>query len=581
MISREADSLLGETLSRPFTSLLIDDDPSDRALFVERLAALDSPACSVVAVDTLAGAEAVLRAHEIEVCLLDYDLDGKTGAELLLSLREAGLVAPVLILSAVDHQEADLACLAAGADGFLSKRHANVRTLERTLRYLRAQAIGRRRLSLASRADPVTSTLHRLAFLEDLSKLLVRPVAGTIGRPTSVAYFGIRGFKGINARHGRTVGDQVLRECARRLQERLGPLATLGRMVGDEFAAFVSGARRGSLNSRVQDAVQRCAEPIELDGGLIKVEMVAGVSSYPYDAVTANLLLERAELAMRSAKETSAPGTVRLFELSQLEKMRYRDALERDLRLAIERDRLTIVFEPVIRTRDRKTVGAEVLSRWEHRTHGWVSPGEFIPVAEESGLILSLTDSVVAKTALCLRDWLRSGLIDASFRAYINVPSAYLELPDAESRLLEPWLAQGLAPQMLGLELTERALIDMDGDSGRLLERLRTAGVSLVIDDFGTGFSSLSYLCQLPVDQIKIDRSLLVASQTNPRGVLVIRSILALGVSLGLKVLAEGVETPAMEELVLQEGAEYVQGYLYGRPKTADAFAAELTQTSN
>ena len=565
-----------ESHAHELTALLLEDDPTDAELFGHLLSEYVAPRYAVVTAGTLKAAETLLQARSVDVCLLDYNMEPISGLQMLPLLRAAGMRGPVIFLTGVEHEAADLACLAAGADGFLPKRLADGPMLERTLRYARAQYQGRQQMALVGTIDPITQMLHRGSFLDQLAGALLRPERGVALGQLCVAYFGIRRFKQINVRHGREFGDQVLRQFGQRLQQELGAGAVLGRMVGDEFAIFAADARRTTFSAQVRQGVEACAKPFAIAGQIVQIDIVAGITTYPYDAVTAALLLERAELAMHAAKESANPRALCVFDISQLTALKYHGILERELRLAIQRNKLSIVMEPVFRTADLRIVGAEVLSRWEHQTDAWISPGEFIPLAERSDLILAITDSVLEKTAACLQEWLQAGLIDNHFRAYVNVPASFLMLPNAEQRLLGPLRRRDLPAQMLGLELTERSLFDIDDTHRQLLERLRDAGVSLVIDDFGTGFSSLSYLCDLPVDQIKIDRSFLVASQTNPRGVLIIRSIVALGASLGLRVLAEGVETEAMLDMVTAEGAELMQGYLHGRPQRPDAFALKL-----
>ncbi len=557
--------------------LLIDDDAHDLELFSERLNALTQPSYEVIAARNLSDAEQAIATRSIDLCLLDMDMEPVTGLEVLTQLKAAGLAAPVVMLTGSDDEDSDQACLDAGAEAFLHKRQADVRTLDRTLRYARALALKRAQLTLSSSIDPVTQALHRGGFALRLSQALQTPTAGGRGAKTCVAYFGIRGFKKINRRFGREVGDQVLRIAAGRLLESLGPTAVMGRMVGDEIAAYDSDTQRQQFAKRVQTALEHCAQPFVCLGRTVLVDMVAGISAYPYDAAKAAQLIERAEMAMQVAKDSKQPAAVRQFEIAHLTRLHYRAQLERELGAAIERQRLSIVFEPVFRTRTLEIVGAEVLSRWQHGNGQWISPGEFIPLAEQSDLILALTDSVIDKTAACLQQWRQAGLIDHHFRAYINVPAGYLQLPDAEARLLGPLRERDLPGQMLGLELTERSLLEMDDSVRSLLERLRAEGVTLVIDDFGVGFSSLSYLSELPVDQIKIDRSFLVAAQSNPRSLHIIRAIIALGASMNLGVLAEGIETQPMLDQVLQEGAEFMQGYLHGRSQTPTEFAHTLS----
>lgn len=568
------DEQFGQVLS----VLLIDDDPIDLEIFRQRLTDSVGLRYQVFAAVNLQQAQGLLKDQTIDLCLLDFSLDSVRGVDVLPSLRAAGLAGPVMMLTGQDDEATELACLAAGVDGFIPKRLAEGRSLDRALRFAWSQFQDRQRLTRVGSLDPIAEVFHRHVFLDRLSRALQCKASTDKPGQVCVAYFGICGFKQVNARHGREVGDQVLRICAQRLNRRFGPGTVLGRVVGDEFAICLPNARRSSFSTLAKKALEDIAVPIVIAGRRVEVEMSAGIATYPYDAVTAELLLERAELAMRAARESGEPNRLQLFELGQLSRLQYPEHLERELRSGIERDRLSIVFEPIVRIADRRLVGVEVLSRWQYRSDEWISPGDFIPLAERSDLILSLTDSVLEKTATCLEAWLRAGLIDNRFRASVNIPAKMLGVRDAEHRLLGPFRRHNLPATMLGLELTERGLFEMEADTRELLERLRAAGTSLIIDDFGTGFSSLSYLCDLPVDQIKIDRSFLVAAQSNPRGLLIVRSIAALGASLGIKVLAEGVETEDMLELVAREGAELMQGYLNGRAESPLDFRRRLQQ---
>ncbi|HEX8003757.1 MAG TPA: EAL domain-containing protein [Mycobacteriales bacterium] len=369
-------------------------------------------------------------------------------------------------------------------------------------------------------------------------------------------------FKDVNDTLGHHNGDVLLVELARRLARYCGDRAIVGRLGGDEFAVVLSEGSDADTAARVaRDLSVVIAHPVVLEG--VRIEMAAsiGIAVYPEHGADSAALLQRADVAMYTAKATHAG--VAVYQPSEDHVSARRLVLAGELRRAIDNDGLVVAYQPKASLEDGRIVGLEALLRWQHPDLGFVTPDEFIPLAERTGLIVPLTTYVLDRALRQCAQWLVDGF-DCGVAVNISVRNLLdSDLPDEIGALL---VRHGVEPRRLTLEITESSVMADPARAIDVLERLHRIGIRLSVDDFGTGYSSLTYLKRLPVDEVKIDKSFVLTMATDAGDAAIVRSIIDLGGSLGLTVVAEGVEDTAAWERLAELGCDLIQGYALCRP---------------
>ncbi len=371
-------------------------------------------------------------------------------------------------------------------------------------------------------------------------------------------------FKPVNDLLGHAAGDALLIAVSLRLAALLRQSDTLARVGGDEFVIVMpDAADLASCRSLAKRIVQGMVEPFRLGDQQVVIGVSIGIALYPQDGETADELLRCADIAMYRSKEEGR-GTYRLFESKMDAELQYRRALECDLRSAIEDKDFEMYYQPLVSCETGKIEGYEALLRWPHPTRGFVSPAEFIPVAEESGLILPLGQWALNTACTAAVGW------DGPMRVAVNLSPAQFKQTDLVERIMSTLEQTGLPPTRLEVEVTEGVLIDEPERAVAILSRLRAAGVRVSLDDFGTGYSSLSYLRQFPLDKIKIDRSFISDLGVDDKSASIVRAVVALAHSLGLSVTAEGVESRGQLDLLQEQLCNQVQGFLLGKPAPLD-----------
>ncbi len=384
--------------------------------------------------------------------------------------------------------------------------------------------------------------------------------------PVAVMIIDLDDFKSINDTLGHEYGDRVLQQIAPRLARALGPNALLARLGGDEFAALIDPIDdHADALRHAHQALAALATPCQIDTLALHTAASIGVACYPDHGTDTDTLIRHADIALYDAKQQRA--TAALYTPQHNQHTVDRLTLAAELRHAIPHNQLIVHYQPKIPLSNRHTPAVEALVRWQHPELGRLSPDDFIPLAEQTGLIKPLTEQVL-ESALCqCQAWRHQGL-DARFS--VNISTRTLvdqDLPTTIQTLLERY---HIPPTHLQLEITESRTISDVQRAQSVLHQLHAIGVTIAIDDFGTGYSSLSQLQQLPVDEIKIDRSFVTRMQANHDDAILVRSIIDLARNLGLHVTAEGVETAATHQTLTQLGCDYAQGYFYARPLPAD-----------
>jgi diguanylate cyclase (GGDEF)-like protein len=422
--------------------------------------------------------------------------------------------------------------------------------------------------------DFLTGLPNRQQLQTQLDKILVD--AGKLQRRVAVLCVGLDDFKGINEQFSYQTGDQLLLALADRLRAHSGRLGALARLGGDQFALVQADIEQPYEAAELAQSILDDLEaPFALDHQQIRLRATIGITLFPEDGDSTEKLLQKAEQTMTLAK-TRSRNRYQFYIASVDTEMRRRRELEKDLRDALTRDQFYLVYQPQISYRDHRVVGVEALIRWQHPEHGMVPPDLFIPLAEQNGTIIAIGEWVLDQACKQLRDWHDQGFSD--LRMAVNLSTVQLhhaELPRVVNNLLQMYR---LPPRSLELEVTETGLMEDISTAAQHLLSLRRSGALIAIDDFGTGYSSLSYLKSLPLDKIKIDKSFVQDLLDDDDDATIVRAIIQLGKSLGMQVIAEGVETLEQEAYIISEGCHEGQGYFYSKPLPARELSAYLRQ---
>ncbi|WP_426235240.1 bifunctional diguanylate cyclase/phosphodiesterase [Pararhizobium sp. DWP1-1-3] len=419
--------------------------------------------------------------------------------------------------------------------------------------------------------DPLTGLPNRVALGEHLQEMISRQKNDAPG--IAVLSFDLDRFKDVNDVHGHAAGDAVLRGVAERMSKVLGEGEFIARMGGDEFVALsrnLAGDHAASaFASRLIEAI---IKPVEWQGKNLLVGTSVGISRYPADAPKPEELLAQADLAMYRAK-TVGSNAVRHYEPAMDDAARDRSALAMDMRQGIERNEFELYYQYQNNSLTRDVIGFEVLLRWHHPVRGMVPPAEFIPIADRNGFIHELGDWVLltaCQQAACWKNPLRIA---------VNVAPGQLANANLATRVHEILLETGLEPSRLELEITESGIIADHQNALRIIRQLKQLGVKIAMDDYGTGYSSLTTLQNFPFDKIKIDRAFIDGVTTNRQSAAIVRSTIILADSLGIPVLAEGVEREEHMDFLLKEGCPQVQGFLFGRPMPLSEISHVVNRT--
>ena len=425
------------------------------------------------------------------------------------------------------------------------------------------QKRARDQIAHLERHDPLTDLPNRAAFNDKLAAMLAS--APDTEKTFAILSIDLDRFKEVNDVFGNAAGDTLLCEVSRRLGAATngGYLARLG---GDEFAMIVADGVQPSIAEAVAERLlQSMSTEIAVGEQSLHVGLSIGIAVYPSDGSDATTLLANANAALYRAK-AAGRGTIRFFEAHMDEHLRERRALQHELRAAIEQDELALHYQPQARI-SGETIGFEVLVRWHHPIRGMVPPGTFIPLAEESGLIMEMGEWILREACREAASWPKP------LQVAVNLSPIQFRHGDLPSLVHAILLETGLAPHRLELEITEGVLINDFARAVSILRRLKLLGVSIAMDDFGTGYSSLSYLQSFPFDKIKIDRTFIANLTDNHYSATIVRAVIGLGRGLDLPVMAEGVETAEQLAFLARKSCDEVQGYHIGRPAPIESHA--------
>lgn len=411
--------------------------------------------------------------------------------------------------------------------------------------------------------DPLTGLPNRQRLIEELQQMMVR--AERSDHCIAVIALDIDGFRALNDQFGHDLGDRVLREAGRRIAASVRKDEIAARLGDDEFVIAITCRNTHEAPLRVaRRIIEALQQPFCFDGLTVTVGATAGISLWPEDSALVDELLRKADVALARAKAESR-GDVRFFQPVMDADLRERSLLQNELKQAIANDQIVPYFQPVVDLATGNIRGFEVLARWHHPTRGVIPPVTFISFAEDSGLIGDLTFAIVRSALQTARNWSGDPTIA------VNISQKQLVDPQLADKLLNLLAETGFPPHRFEVEVTENALASDIRTAKYILHRLKSRGVCVSLDDFGTGYSCLGHLAHLPVDKIKIDSSFTRTMQERGQSATIVKSIIGLGRSLGLPVIAEGIETAAEARTLLKLGCATAQGYYFSPPVPAGA----------
>jgi diguanylate cyclase (GGDEF)-like protein/PAS domain S-box-containing protein len=414
--------------------------------------------------------------------------------------------------------------------------------------------------------DSLTELPNRSLFLDRLGLAMAQ--ARRDGRPMAILQLDLDHFKDVNDTLGHHAGDALLRACARRLQSIVHDTDTVARIGGDEFAIILTGLERPIDAGHVaQRIIARLLEPIACQGHEVHAGTSIGITIFPDDDIDPDQLLRNADIALYRAK-ANGRNTYSFFVEAMKRQLERRKELGAELRRAIAGHEFILHYQPQINLADRRVVGMEALMRWHHPTRGLVMPSEFLSIAEDAGLIVPIGLEILSQACAQARAWLDAGLDFG--RVAINLAPAQFKARNLAYAVDDALQAAMLEPEYIGLEVTEAAFLGRNTEQvAETLARLHELNVLIALDDFGKGYASLAHLKQFPIDRLKIDGSLVRDIGIDPENTAIVRTVISLGHSLGMEVVAEGVETEDQRAFLCLHGCDGAQGYLFGRPLPA------------
>jgi diguanylate cyclase len=578
-------NMTDESAVMPTTVIVVDDDPGARLLIGT---ALELAGFRVVTAADGTTALQQLREHSVDCVVLDVVMPGMNGFEVCAALRgmpECRHV-PILMQTSLDDMESVNRAYNAGATDFSSKGinpmllAQRVKFLVRTKQTQDRLRESEARVRYLAYYDPITALPNRQRLLQ----ILEQQIAWAMPRQRGLAVLmlDVDNFSRINDTQGQAVGDALLKEVAHRLQnclrdaeratDQLGDAAAkqdvadwVARTGGDEFALALPGVSTAEAARAVAQRVQLAlARPFVLAQQEIPLSAAMGISLFPGDAATPEALIKNADVAMHHGKK-SGHGGLEFFNKSISTRAAKHLSLEADLRKALERGEFTLNYQPRLALKDLRVEAVEALLRWHHPQRGLVSPDEFIPLAEQCGLIVEIGDWVLREAGAQVRRWRDAG--GPNWQVAVNVSGVQFRDGSLVSRVSRAIDAAGIDSRMIELEFTEGALIEYSTAVSKAVKSLKELGVGTALDDFGTGYSSLSYLRHFPIDTLKIDRSFVRdIAPGNGGNAPLVDAIIAMAMSLGLSTVAEGVETEAQWRYLKAGQANQVQGFLFCRP---------------
>jgi diguanylate cyclase (GGDEF)-like protein len=557
--------------------LVIDDVPDNFDVITALLAGLDC--CFHYASSALTALNR-LDVYQPDLILLDVMMAGMDGLEFCRRIRTLPewQMVPVIMVTALASKADLAACLAAGANDFISKPLDRVELTARVQSMLKVrdqylqlasfnqrleQEVAKRTQELQTiiRQDSLTRLPSRTGLLETMSDRWL-----ATSQTMSLIYLDCDDFKLINTTFGHETGNQLLMAIAQRLEPLLRPQDMLARLGEDEFCCWLPDTDAGGAEAMTQTLLAAFERPFILPNCEIFMTVCAGIAVSDTLTTNAETLLQNADTAMYQAKQQGRSHH-RQFDQDLQQQIAQQLTLENDIKRALERQEFVTYYQPIINLDSHQVVGLEALVRWQHPTKGMISPGEFIPCLELTGLVIPVGLVVLRQACTQLRQWQEMGHTDLIMS--VNLSGRQFNSPTLLTDIDQVIAETQIDPAHLKLEITESAIIENADAAIAITEALRSRNIQISLDDFGTGYSSLGYLHRLPINTLKIDRSFVSSASDLQRAISMVETIMALSRKLQLSVIAEGIETPEQVQWLKQCRCQFGQGYYFSKPLSA------------
>jgi diguanylate cyclase (GGDEF)-like protein len=547
--------------------LLVEDDADD-ADFLRVSLAQHNGSVYITRTARIADAIAKLDSDDFDVVLLDMHLPDASGAECVEKIQQADNLIPIVVLSGHGDEDYAVEILNRGVQDYLVKWEGDGRIILRAIRYAIERKRAELRLNYLARYDSLTAIPNRQYLREQLDQATTRAVRR--GRTMALLLLDLDRFKAVNETLGHEAGDMLLREVVQRLNSSVRDGDVLARLGLEEVADLLEVE---AVARRINEALQK---PFDVGGRQVSVTASVGITVCPTDSADSVALLNNADIAMYQAKEQGR-NTFKFFAPSMHEEILTHHRLETDLKDAIAQGQFQLLYQPQLRLADHRIDAVEALLRWKHPERGQLSAGDFISVAEESGHIIPLGLWVIEEVCRQLQRWEGAGV--PLPRVAINVAALQFRQPGFAEAVRHALESHSIDPGLIELELTENSLIQDSDGTGECLRALKSIGVRLAIDDFGAGYSCLSYLRKFPLDVLKIDRSFVSDLDTSVDSQVICSAILSLAHRLSLDAVAEGIETEQQLSFLTRNDCQYGQGHYFSAAIEADKVAAMMVQS--
>jgi diguanylate cyclase (GGDEF)-like protein len=554
--------------------LLIDDDEEEFIITKEIISEIKNQRYSVEWVSTYEKALTEMQKDIYDVFLVDYNLGIKTGLDLIDEGLNIDGNTPLIMLTGLDDRDIDLLAMKKGVSDFLRKGKIDAESLERSIRYAIEKKKTENQILYLAYYDQVTNLPNRIFFKEQLNYTLAHAIR--YKRMMAIMYLDLDNFKLINDSLGHQVGDLFLKEIGRRLCESIRKsdiiarndlktfIDTVARMGGDEFTISLTEiADYESASIVAERIIKNLNVKLTIEGHEVFTSASIGISLYPLDSNDADTLLKYADNAMYYAKK-QGKNCFQYYQKNMNDNVSDKMRMILNIRKAAERNEFMLHYQPKMNIKTGNLIGFESLIRWNSAEGGLIPPMDFIPFAESNNLIGFITDWVIREVCKQLHEWETAKL--AILPVSINLPIIQFRKPDFMRDLKKITDSYGISTKFLELEVTESIFMeDMNATNAKLAE-LRALGFQISIDDFGTGFSSLNRLKEIPCNTLKIDKSFIKSVSENSPDSIIVNSIIAMGHGLNMAILAEGVETIEQLDFLYHNNCDFIQGYLLSRP---------------
>ncbi len=564
-------------MGKPISILMVEDNPADAGLIFAELTAFGyEPTCERV--ETAGRMNAELTRRQWDCIIADYRLPQFSGMAALSLLKQSGLDIPFIIISGFIGEEMAVSAMKSGADDYITKNDLTRLpvAIEREItaamvRKERRQA--RDKLEFLASHNPLTGLLNRGIYMARLTQAMDK--AKRAMNSAAIMVIDLNRFRDVNDAVGHLNGNALLQQIAARLQETLNAADTVAHLGEDKFGVILYPANLKDATWVADQIRQALQKPFEIAAIPMHVEVNIGIAGYPDHGEEVYELLQRVEEAMVAAQETGSGYFVYTPDRDDQHSTRQL-ALLGELQRGIETDQLVLHYQPKVDRKTFKIVAVEALVRWQHPEHGLLEPGQFLPVAEKTGLIKPLAFwTIHAAIEQCAR-WQTVGL---EIDIVINLSAQNLHDEEIITKISEALTANRIAPERLRLDFTESAIMSDLARAEERLNRLSKMGIGISLDGFGTGYSALPYLKKLPVDEVKVDRSFIIGMMDNEKDYVLAYSLIELGRNLGLTTVAEGVENEAIFKRLADFGCDLVQGGYISWPLPADQVIGWISES--